>query len=75
MVRQCETCRHWQARGGIVSRAVRQCVSLEDEKLSDHVHHVLTGLLRLAAASNHCPSYSTWTVYPDSYLAIDREPT
>jgi hypothetical protein len=70
-VRQCETCQHWQRRGGIVTTAAMQCVTLEGERLGDRSAAIITRMARLLAARNQCPAYSPFTNYPDAYRAQD----
>lgn len=68
---QCDACKHWQTRGGIVSAAAPSCVAIEHEDAPARVLHLLAALLRVAAASDQCPACEAWPTYPDAYLSAD----
>ncbi len=72
MAAQCESCRFWERRGGFLEqRRQKQCVVLEDA--DERVAAAVTGLLRLAAASDLCPQFEVPVTYPDSYRSLDLE--
>lgn len=70
-VHQCMTCQHRQRRGGIVLKAAWQCVVLEGEDVSDRLASIVTGMARLLARQNQCPTYSPYPLRPDAYMAED----
>lgn len=74
-VRQCDTCQHWQLRGGIVARPVHGCQALEEDKASERMVAIVTRMARLLAARNQCPVYAPWPIYPDAYRAEDLPAT
>lgn len=71
-VPQCNTCQHWQRRGGIVLPAGPRCVALEDEAgAGQRMVAIVTRMARTLAASNACPAWSPFPLYPDAYRAED----
>lgn len=74
-VHQCQTCQHWQTRGGLVLPATAGCIALEGEDASDRMIAIVTRMARLLARSNACPAYSPFPAYPDAYRAADLPPT
>lgn len=70
-VRQCETCQHWQPRGGMIVAPVLGCQALEDDKASPRMVAIVTRMARLLAARNQCPVYAPFPNYPDAYRAED----
>lgn len=70
-VRQCETCQHWQARGGLIVAPVLGCQVLEDDRNSPAMVAIVTRMARLLASRNQCPTYSPFPNYPDAYRAED----
>jgi hypothetical protein len=70
-VRQCSTCQHWQARGGLIVAAAFGCQALEEDPASARMVAIVTRMARLLAARNQCPAYSPFPNYPDAYRAED----